>query len=80
MQATGEKKECPVSRDEFRTHARPLTVTIDGQAYVADVKEFDSGSLGWNLSGKANVVINGKTCRVQMGANLTVIKSKELPK
>lgn len=80
MQATAEKKECPVSREEFRTHARPLQVLVNGQSLTANIKEFETGSLGWNITGKVDVVINGKPCRVQVGANLTLVKSKELPR
>ncbi|HKB39774.1 MAG TPA: hypothetical protein VKD72_25280, partial [Gemmataceae bacterium] len=43
------------------------------------VKEFSTGSLGWYLNGKTVVEINGVRVPVQIGLNLTIIGSKELP-
>lgn len=81
MQATAiEKKECPITRDEFRTHAKPITVTIDGQAFTADVKEFSTGSLGFSISQKLTLSIAGKPVRFQCGLNIAAIGSKDLPK
>lgn len=47
---------------------------------TADVKEFSTGSLGWYLNGKANVKVGEKSVSVQIGLNLTIVGSKELPK
>jgi hypothetical protein len=46
---------------------------------LADVKEFSTGSLGWYLSGKTSVSIGGTPVSVQIGLNLTIVGSKELP-
>lgn len=70
---------CPVSRDEFRAAARALTITIDGRSYTADPREFSTGSLGWNVNGKMTLDVGGKLVTVQIGLNLTVVGSKELP-
>jgi hypothetical protein len=75
-----KKTTCPISRDEFRTAAKPLTVSIAGVPLAADVKEFSTGSLGWYLNGKTMVEINGTPVAVQIGLNLTIVGSKELPK
>ncbi len=74
------KTTCPVTRDEFRKHATPVTVTINGVPLQAVVKEFSTGSLGWFLNGKTNIDVGGKSVTVQIGMNLTVVGSKELPK
>ena len=74
------KTVCPVSRKEFKEHAKPLEVVINGIPMVADVKEFSTGSLGWNINGKITVTINGKPVSVQVGMNLTLVGSKDLPK
>ena len=47
---------------------------------MAEVKEFSTGSLGWYLNGKATLEIDGKPVQVQIGLNLTLVGSKELPK
>jgi hypothetical protein len=70
---------CPITRQVFREKAKPLTVTIDGRTFDAEVKEFSTGSLGWFLSGKTTVEIDGQRVSVQIGLNLTLVGSKELP-
>ncbi|GIW80637.1 MAG: hypothetical protein KatS3mg105_2444 [Gemmatales bacterium] len=73
-------KPCPISRAQFRQHAKPLPVSINNVAFQADVKEFSTGSLGWYLNGKTTVEIDGQLVNVQIGLNLTIVGSKELPK
>lgn len=78
------KTQCPVSRETFRVAAKPMTVTFTDhtgkqQSFPLVVKEFSTGSLGWNLSGKMDVVIGGTECKTQVGINLTLVGSKELP-
>ena len=75
-----KKTTCAVSREEFRTHAKPLTVAINGIPLTAEVKEFATGSFGWYLNGKLSIEVNGVPVSVQIGMNLTVVGSKELPK
>lgn len=73
-------KSCPISREEFRNNAEAVKVTINGVEHEAEVKEFSTGSFGWYLNGKTTVEVNGKKIAVQMGMNLTVVGSKDLPK
>lgn len=75
-----KKTTCPISRDVFRSDAKPVTVNIAGIPLMAEVKEFSTGSLGWYLNGKTTVEIGGKPVSVQIGLNLTIVGSKELPK
>jgi hypothetical protein len=75
-----KKTSCPVTREEFATHAKPVQVTIGSTALPAEVKQFSTGSFGWYLGGKTAIDVNGKLVSVQIGMNLTVIGSKELPK
>jgi hypothetical protein len=76
-----KKTTCPVSRDEFRTKARAVPVTIgDLPPLLAEVKEFSTGSLGWYLNGKTTIDVGGTRVSVQIGMNLTVVGSKELPR
>jgi hypothetical protein len=73
------KTSCPITREEFRTGAKAIKVTIGEVPLMADVKEFSTGSLGWYLNGKTTIEINGKPVSVQIGMNLTIVGSKELP-
>jgi len=72
-------KSCPVTRAEFREQAQPVKVEINGIPMMAEVKEFSTGSLGWYLNGKTVIEVGGKQVSVQIGMNLTVVGSKELP-
>ncbi|HYT91926.1 MAG TPA: hypothetical protein VEL76_24645 [Gemmataceae bacterium] len=74
-----KKSSCPITRAEFREHAKALTVKIGEREYKAIPKEFSTGSLGWNVNEKMTVEINGKEVTLQVGMNLTVVGSKELP-
>jgi hypothetical protein len=73
------QRTCPITRSQFRSNAKPMPVQINGASLLADVKEFSTGSLGWNHSGKCVVEIDGVQCWVQIGLNVTLIGSKELP-
>ena len=74
-----KKTTCPINRADFRGKAKPVTVTIGEQKLIADVKEFSTGSLGWYLNGKTTIEIDGVPVSVQIGLNLTIVGSKELP-
>ena len=74
------KSSCPVTRVEFLSDAKPVEVVINGIPMTAEVKEFSTGSLGWYLNGKANIKVGEKNVSVQIGMNLTIVGSKELPK
>ena len=74
------KSTCPVTRNDFREHAQAVEVVINGVPMMAEVKEFSTGSLGWYLNGKSTIKIGDKPVSVQIGMNLTIVGSKELPK
>jgi hypothetical protein len=75
-----KKTECPISRATFKAKARPVTVVINGQTFGAYPKrDLDSGSLGYFLNDKITIEVDGVPVKVQIGLNLTVIGSKELP-
>jgi hypothetical protein len=73
------KTTCPINRNDFRQKAQPVEVTIGGSNFIAEVKEFSTGSLGWYLSGKTTIKIGDKPVTVQVGMNMTIVGSKELP-
>src|SRR5947199_9472112 len=74
-----KKTNCPITREQFRSRARPVTITVCDVPMVVPTKEFSTGSLGWYLNGKTVIEIDGTPVQVQLGLNLTVIGSKELP-
>jgi len=74
------KTSCPITRAEFRAKAKPVTVKVEEVPMQAVVKEFSTGSLGWFLNGKMTVDVGGTPVTVQIGMNLTIVGSKELPK
>ena len=74
------KSTCSVTRAEFINEAKPVEITVNGIPMTAEVKEFSTGSLGWYLNGKTNVKVGDKSVSVQIGMNLTIVGSKELPK
>ena len=76
----GKKTTCPITRQQFRDGAKPVEVTVNGIPLIAEVKEFSTGSLGWYLNGKTTIMVNGTPVAVQIGMNLTIVGSKELPK
>jgi hypothetical protein len=71
------KTSCPVSLTQFIEKAEALKITINGQDQIADVKTFSTGSFGWYLNSKIVVQIDGKPVSVQIGANFTVVGSKD---
>jgi hypothetical protein len=73
------KTACNVTRSQFRATAKPIALTIDGLPMGAMVKEFSTGSLGWYANGKTTIKLGDKSVDVQVGLNLTIIGSKELP-
>jgi hypothetical protein len=73
------KTTCPINRDQFRENAKPIEVTINGIPMTAEVKEFSTGSLGWYLNGKVSIKVGEAPVSVQIGMNLTIVGSKELP-
>lgn len=75
-----KKTSCPITRAEFRSKAKPVSVLINNVPLQAEVKEFSTGSLGWYLNGKTSIEIDGKLVSVQIGLNLTIVGSKEMPK
>jgi hypothetical protein len=74
-----KKTSCPITRAQFRAHAKPMSVTIGDRTFTGAVKEFSTGSLGWNVNDKTTIEIDGKPVSVQIGLNLTIVGSKDLP-
>ncbi len=70
---------CPITREQFRNGAQPIKIIVNGVEMTAEVKEFKTGSFGWYLNSKATVNVGGANVTVQVGANLTIVGSKDLP-
>lgn len=74
------KTTCPVTREQFKQNAKPVEVLIDGNKMIAVNREFSTGSMGWNISSKMTLMVGDTPVTVQVGMNLTIVGSKELPK
>jgi hypothetical protein len=75
-----KKTNCAVTRKQFQEHAKALSVTINNVPMLAEVKEFSTGSFGWYLNGKTTIDVGGTAVPVQIGMNVTVVGSKDVPK
>jgi hypothetical protein len=81
------KTPCNITRSYFATEAKALVVEIkslDGTVLCKTViqpREFSTQSLGWNASQAVHIDITPSTnVKCQLGLNLTIANSKELPK
>lgn len=63
------KKEVVVAP---KTKTENVSVVVDGQSFIANAREFKSGSRGWYTNGK--VIVDGVRC--QLGCTIVVIGSK----
>jgi hypothetical protein len=79
MASKPKKTTCPITRAEFREKAQPINITIDNAPMTAPPREFSTGSLGWNLNSKTTMNIGGTPVTVQIGMNITLVGSKDLP-
>lgn len=68
-----------LTRQQFRDHAHAIEITINGVPFLAEAKEFSTGSLGWYLNGKTPIKVGESPVNVQVGLNLTIVGSKDLP-
>jgi hypothetical protein len=73
------KKICPISRNQFRMGAKDVPIQINATPLVAPPKEFATGSLGWNFNGQVTLEVNGVRVPCQVGVNITISGSKDLP-
>jgi hypothetical protein len=71
--------KCPITRSKFREAAKPVRVEINGNAMMAEVKEFSTGSFGWYLNAKTTINVGDTPVNVQIGMNLTIVGSKDVP-
>ena len=81
------KTPCNVTRSYFATEAKPLMVEVkdmDGKVLFRipmSPREMSTGSLGWSVSQAIHLDMTPSTnVKCQLGLNLTIANSKELPK
>lgn len=74
------KTTCPISRQQFNDQAKGVEIVINGIPMTAEVKNFQTGSLGWYLNGKMTIKVGETPVSVQIGMNMTILGSKDLPK
>src|SRR5580692_11656860 len=85
-EAATRKTECNTTRSYFASEAKPLIVEIRDQSGKVLHREtimprtFATGSLGWNANAKVAFDMTPSTpVKCQLGLNLTIANSKELP-
>jgi len=70
----GEKKKQLPTAKQLDDAPTAISLSVDGQSISGDKREFSSGSVGWNASGK--VVIGGLQC--QVSCNIVIVGSKDV--
>lgn len=65
-----------ITREAYLAAAKPLSVKVGDAPLIAVVKEFSTGSMGWSVSGKLVILVDGVPVTCQVGLNVTVIGSK----
>lgn len=71
-----EKKSCPVTFDQFEKAGETCVAVINSNTIVGTLKEFSTGSFGYNLNGKILLDIGGKQVPFQVTGNIIAIGSK----
>lgn len=68
-----------MTKQNYLKTAKPtITILIDGVPVVGNVKEFSTGSVGYNANGKVTLQNqNGEAVKYQLSCNLTAVGSKE---
>ena len=74
-----KKTTCPISREAFLGKAPKIKIQIGDHKFDAIPRQFGTNSLGWYVNGKINIEIDGIDVPVQVGLNLTLVGSKDLP-
>jgi hypothetical protein len=74
------KTICPITRKQFMENAKPVEIIINGVKLEAANREFSTGSLGWYMNNKTTIKVGDTSVTVQIGLNLTIVGSKDLPK
>lgn len=78
-----KKTVCPITKATFLEKGPSATLLVrfaDGkerELAVVSPREFSTGSFGWNVNAKTVADVGGTQVTVQVGANLTVVGSKE---
>lgn len=68
------------SKRHFLSQAKPLPLKVNGVDLFANPLQMTTGSVGYSYCGKLPVQLpDGTVVMVQVGLNMTVVKSKELP-
>ena len=70
------KTTCDLTYERFKTNAGKLAVDFGGATLYGTPKLNQSGSFGWYVNGKFNIVVDGVEITFQVGANCTVGGSK----
>lgn len=75
--ADGQRKDCPITLNQFLTLARPITLMVDGQSITLEPREYSSGSFGFGYYGKVTTKIGEQQIKLQASISLVVANSKK---
>ena len=79
---TRSGEECPkkikemqsklMTANKFLQSGKTLQIDVDGNTLTGDPRSFQSGNLGWYLTGKVEIEVGGQTVWAQVGMNVTI--------
>lgn len=58
--------------NRFLASNKQLTIDLDGNRLTGDPRKFSSGNLGWYLTGKVELEVDGERVWAQVGMNVTI--------
>ena len=80
---TSSGRECPkniksaqaksgMTVERFLGSQKRLAIELDGNRLTGDPRQFSSGNLGWYLTGKIELNVDGEQVWAQVGMNVTI--------
>jgi len=63
-------------KDRLKDYKEAIDVKIEGMPLIGTIREFSTGSIGYNISGK--VLVDGKKCQVT--GNVVIVGTKPTTK
>ena len=67
-----EQQSKLMSANKFLKSGKSLKIDVDGNTLTGDPRSFQSGNLGWYLTGKVEIEVGGQTVWAQVGMNVTI--------
>lgn len=71
-----EKKPCPITRERFLEKANAIVARLEGTPVILNPQEFSTGSFGFHMNGRIELMIDGVKVPCQANLIITAIGSK----